>query len=602
MCGFVGILSNKHVSKDILEKSINSISYRGPDDKKILQSDYYNFAFCRLAINDLTEKSNQPFVDNNKILVFNGEIYNFRDLNYSFNLQSHKNSDTSTLFNLLNLKGNQEALKELNGMFSFAIYDKKKKELFCARDRFGQKPFFFSIIDNETIIFSSEIKAILCSGLIKPSINIKFLYNYLQNSYDNEQTIYNEVLSLQPGHSLSFSKNKVEIKKYSVKKNDYFQEIKEMDVIDNFEKLFSNSIEKQLNASVETGVLLSGGLDSTLIVSEAAKQKRNIKTFSYGFSEGNNELSYSKQVAEKFSTDHFEFFDKDLKVADMINLMQKIYDEPFSDSSNIPTFLISKLASKHVKVTLTGDGADELLMGYSNWHNRIFKLKEIQDSTLSKIFNINFKNKIIQKFTKYSLFLKYNKIIYESVNEKSALKKLTSSFTDSDLLNFGLKTDIKYSKKNYSGELLKLFYEECINDYLPNNILYKSDRASMFNSLELRAPFLDEDLSNMLLSMEQKFKIDKNKITKKILRIILKKRGLENNIYSRNKMGFGSPINKWLKRDDVFSLKKSTLLDKNNKMYNFLDYNYAKNFFNKGNMQEWCLLILSTWFANNKYI
>ena len=161
MCGFVGIISNKNILTNTLEQSINSIIYRGPDNKRILQSENYNFAFCRLAINDLSEKSNQPFQNNEAILLFNGEIYNFKELNKSFMLKSIENSDTSTLFELLNNKKNEDVLKELNGMFSFAFYNKKDKELFCARDRFGEKPFYYSIINQNTFIFSSEIKGIL---------------------------------------------------------------------------------------------------------------------------------------------------------------------------------------------------------------------------------------------------------------------------------------------------------------------------------------------------------------------------------------------------------------------------------------------------------
>ena len=449
MCGFVGIISNKNILTNTLEQSINSIIYRGPDNKRILQSENYNFAFCRLAINDLSEKSNQPFQNNEAILLFNGEIYNFKELNKSFMLKSIENSDTSTLFELLNNKKNEDVLKELNGMFSFAFYNKKDKELFCARDRFGEKPFYYSIINQNTFIFSSEIKGILNTGLIKPTINPNNIFLYLKNSnLNNNQTIYKEIFSLPPGHYLKFKGDKLEILDYSVKKEKNLINFDEVSIILNFEKMFSDSIEKLLYASVEAGVLLSGGLDSSMIVSEASKLQKKLKTFSYGFSEGNNELKYARYIADKFKTEHYEFFDKDINVADMIILMQQIYDEPFSDTSNIPTYLISKLASRHVKVALTGDGADELLLGYSNWNKRVFKLNEVENSLLNNIFDLNFENKLVKNLTKYSIYLKYLKILYQSDSEEIAFTNLKSIFNDADLFKLGFNYEIVSKKKS----------------------------------------------------------------------------------------------------------------------------------------------------------
>ena len=604
MCGFVGIISNKNILTNTLEQSINSIIYRGPDNKRILQSENYNFAFCRLAINDLSEKSNQPFQNNEAILLFNGEIYNFKELNKSFMLKSIENSDTSTLFELLNNKKNEDVLKELNGMFSFAFYNKKDKELFCARDRFGEKPFYYSIINQNTFIFSSEIKGILNTGLIKPTINPDNIFLYLKNSnLNNNQTIYKEIFSLPPGHYLKFKGDKLEILDYSVKKEKNSINFDEGSIISNFEKMFSDSIEKLLYASVEAGVLLSGGLDSSMIVSEASKLQKKLKTFSYGFSEGNNELKYARYIADKFKTEHYEFFDKDINVADMIILMQQIYDEPFSDTSNIPTYLISKLASRHVKVALTGDGADELLLGYSNWNKRVFKLNEVENSLLNNIFDLNFENKLVKNLTKYSIYLKYLKILYQSDSEEIAFTNLKSIFNDADLSKLGFNYEIVSKKKKFDKKkLLNSFSQYCISNYLPNNILFKSDRASMFNSLELRSPFLEKNISNMLLSIPIKYKLKNKDLTKNLLRIILKKRGVSSFVTNREKKGFGSPIKKWLKRKDIHDLKNSTMIDKNNKMYNFIDYKYAQNFLNKGNMKECNLLILATWFANNKYL
>ena len=166
------------------------------------------------------------------------------------------------------------------------------------------------------------------------------------------------------------------------------------------------------------------------------------------FLRGNNELKYARYIADKFKTEHYEFFDKDINVADMIILMQQIYDEPFSDTSNIPTYLISKLASRHVKVALTGDGADELLLGYSNWNKRVFKLNEVENSLLNNIFDLNFENKLVKNLTKYSIYLKYLKILYQSDSEEIAFTNLKSIFNDADLFKLGFNYEIVSKKKS----------------------------------------------------------------------------------------------------------------------------------------------------------
>lgn len=569
MCGF--LVTNKTNSDDqVFFNALEKISHRGPDNTKVISYKNVNFGFKRLSINDLTNSSNQPFEDDQYIFVFNGEIYNHDSLNHSFNLSVNKNSDSLVLFELLKQK-KEEALSELNGMYSFVLYDKNNNSLFASRDIFGEKPLYYYISNDGDFVFSSEIKSLL------PFIeNINFddsqILNYFKNSYsDIGKTIYKGVYSLPPAHYLVFKNNKIIIKKYwntPKVSNDSFSFNTNKNQV---KELLTQSVNRQLNADVDVGLFLSGGIDSSLLLSLSKKIGKNLKTFSFTFfDDENDDLNFINEITNQFSTDHYNFNFQNEDILKNIIEIQSFHDEPFSDSSCLPLYVLSKKASNFVKAAITGDGADEIFLGYTNWFSRINEI--IKYSKFSKnnflrktIFNFDFLNQ--SSLGKYFYLNNLN-------NESDIFNFTKSPFTLKKLVRLGLIDDYP-SNSNFRKidrtKLFDLFKYDIINNYLPSNILYKSDRMSMAHSLELRSPFLDKKLVEYSLTLNNHINYENN-IGKKILRELLKEFRVSSKIYKRKKSGFGAPISKILSNKIVNEALKDMLFNKNAKIFNYINH------------------------------
>lgn len=589
MCGILGI-TGKNVKKytdENLNSALNSLSKRGPDDKGIEKFDDCILGQTRLSIIDLSS-GHQPMKDNQKKLTitFNGEIYNYRELKKELENRGHifsTNSDTEVILKSY-IEYGANCLEKFEGMFAFAIWDEEKKQIFIARDRFGKKPFYYAF-DDENFIFASEIKALFSLGKIKGEIDFEAIDNFMRLLYiPPYKTIYKNIHTLKPAHySIIKNINKIETYNYwKLEKKEInvsYDEAKEK-----IENLLEKSVKKRMLADVEVGSMLSGGIDSTLISYLAQQQtSKKLKTFSVGFENFINELPFAKEAADKIKSDHNELL-MSVNIANELKKVCEYLDEPNADAAIIPTYLISKLArEKNTKVLLSGDGADELFLGYG-WY--------------IKHWNIGLKHKI----ENFNLFPKQFRDYLENVTyiNKKERKQLweNKKFSNSDII-----TD--YSNKEKITDLNKINLYD-LNMYLPGDLLSKIDRASMMTSVETRAPFLDKELVEYVYNIPVQYKTDKKNgkiILKDILEEIMPKEFVH-----RRKQGFGPPINNWLEKKEMKELIHNSFIKNEADIYSFLNKKYVQKFINKFyekreekyGMKIWILLCLELWFKNNK--
>lgn len=596
MCGFFVFIGNFKINEDSLKKSINSIIHRGPDNQKLYKYENNYFGFCRLSINDLSINSNQPVQDDEHIMVFNGEIYNFKELIKKYSLKD-SNSDTLTLFNLLKTNG-KKIIPELNGMFSIVFFNKINKSIIAARDRTGQKPLIY-FKNEKGFVFCSELKILI--NLYKDILDVDTnqIAHYLKYLHVSpNHTIFKNVNTLKPGEIIHIENEKV-------KKIKYWSPIFEINRDKSYENLISNlkekidsAIARHLISDVEVGAFLSGGLDSSIIVARASNfLKKKIKTFSFGYNK-HSELNDAKMISNLFHTDHFEIDENNMKIADELLELSYFYDEPFADSANISTYFLSKFASKYVKVCIGGDGGDELFGGYINWYDRYKNYKKFIEKNNPNFLISKYISKIPVKLYKKSFF--HRKFVDQYTLGNNFISNYLGlrSHTSNEILksiglnsNINLFDDIEVSENH--EEYDKIF-ELDIKFYLPADILNLKDKATMATSLEMRSPFLDHEIIDLALSIPQEFKFNNNTY-KKIL-FDSYNEDLENIINQKQKQGFGGPIVEWLKRGDVEDLFYDIVLNKDNKMYDFLDYKNVKKISNTNNYTKWALLNLGIWF------
>jgi asparagine synthase (glutamine-hydrolysing) len=604
MCGIAGIVGN-NISNNfpVIKAMTDAIAHRGPDGEGSYKYDNCVLGHRRLSIIDLST-GDQPMLSASKkqAIVFNGEIYGFQKVKANLKDYNFKTtSDTEVILALYERFGTS-LCEHLPGMFAFALWDEEKQRLVCGRDRFGEKPFYYAIGRNGEFIFSSEIKAIIASGLVKVTINKNSLAHYLKHLYVHPgASIYNEIFTLPPAHSLVFENGKVQIKRYwhipQTKQNISLSEATET-----FRFLFEQSVQQQLIADVPVGAFLSGGIDSSLVVAVASKFKQNIKTIAFGFGNEINELPFAKQVADKYRTDHVEIQQSLPDLGDLLLSMQEIYDEPFADSSCIPTYLISQAASKHLKVVLTGDAGDELLGGYAFWYRNLQNIEKAkQVEGLSK-WLLPYAAKVSRKLgNNYFTVLQQQQTLRKRGNDVAAIHSSQNLyFSNEQLRLFGL--DFKNGTKPFSfhfennvNDAMKMDIE----DYMPGDILVKTDRAAMATGLELRAPFLDKALAEFCISLPYSLKLNYNE--EKLLAKSAYGQLLPDTILKRSKQGFGAPVTSWLKSGALKELKGDYLQNPNSRLYSIIDYKEVQPFIGADNYLTWVLLVLSLWLEKHRY-
>ncbi len=591
MCGITGFWEiegeKREILSDIVVNMTSTLSHRGPDDVGFYVDEKNGIALGhrRLAILDLSERGRQPMesFSGRYVIIYNGEIYNYKDLSKemrdNFNIDFKSNTDTEVLLAGFEVWGIEQTLKKINGMFAFALLDKKEKRLYLVRDRIGIKPLYYGV-QGRILFFASELKAIIANRFFKPTLNrdalaLFFKYNYIPAPY----SIYQDIAKLEPGHYAVIDKDlSVNIYCYWDVENVVEEGIKkplllsENETILELEKLVSDSVKIRMISDVPLGAFLSGGIDSSTVVALMQSQSNlPIKTFTIGFNEDYyNEAKFAKKVAEYLGTDHTELYVTPKEAMEVIPRLAEMYDEPFSDSSQIPTFLVSQLARKYVKVSLSGDGGDELFGGYlryvwadSLW-NRIRFMPYFLKFGMTKIISLlpletwdNLFGKVEYLLPKRIRQTLYGDKLYKiagilrSKSPDDVYKGFVSHWKTPENLvlgsnepetildNFSIKTSIPNFKERM------MFFD--LVTYLPDDILTKVDRASMAVSLEARVPILDYRVVEFSKKLPLDFKI-RNGETKWILRNILYKY-VPKELFERPKSGFGIPIGNWLRED-----------------------------------------------------
>lgn len=569
MCGIAGFISKNRHSEELIQGMIDTIKHRGPDSDGTWRDTNTNVVLGhkRLAILDLSESGHQPMTSHSGryVIVLNGEIYNYLELKSEIESEKIINwrgsSDTEVLLELIDLFGLKVALEKCIGMFAFAIYDKLENKLSLARDRIGEKPLYYFTNEN-SFVFASELKPLMKFPSFKKEINSTALNEFLNLSYINHpNSIFENTYKLEPGYYLDLDVNNLTFTKHCYWDSDKLSKFGdgiELDLsyeesVNKLDTLINNSVKMQMRTDVPFGAFLSGGVDSSLVVALMQKNSTlKINTFSIGFEDKRyDESVFAREVAKHIGTNHTDLILSNKDLSEVVGLIPKMYDEPFADSSQIPTFLVSKLAKEKVTVSLSGDGGDELFYGYNHYF-LFYKIlsftsgiKEIPLKLFIKFIKSLFGNKL-SIFNKELNINNYNKILY-FIKEKDLIEKYKVFF---NLLSTNILNDIKVSSKrkveklNYNTDIIS-YYD--FKNYLINDILVKVDRAAMYNSLETRVPFLDKDVVEFSLRLPYNYKYRNDK-TKSVLRDVLY-RYVPSNLIERKKQGFSIPIENWLRNE-----------------------------------------------------
>lgn len=587
MCGFAGFLGYRFdiamLSSVIASRMASAINHRGPDDSGVWIDESCEIALShrRLSILDVSSAGHQPMLSPTEryVIAFNGEIYNHLALRHRLESVGYSNwrghSDTETLLAAFDVWGIEETLRSCVGMFAFALWDRKTKCITLARDRIGEKPLYYGW-QSGVFLFGSELKALKAHPAFVGAINRDAISLFLRHNYiPSPHTIYQGVNKLMPGCFLQLTADgKEKLQAYwtandsvLVGKRQQFSG-DENDACIEAERLINLAVEGQMIADVPIGAFLSGGIDSSLVVSIMQKQSAQpVKTFTIGFNEkGYNEAFHARAVAKHLGTEHTELYVTPEEAQELIPRLPIIYDEPFSDPSQIPNFIVSELASKSVKVALSGDGGDELFAGYSRYSriskiwNRLEKIPRFMKKGSSNFINSIFVNALTQSFSPLCDSLngricgfseKIDKLsgILGTDDEVEFYRYFISHCQNPDEIILGGSEPKTYLDKNEMVKSARGIQEKMMMldmlTYLPDDILVKVDRAGMAVSLETRIPFLDQRIIEFSWSLPDSMKMREGQ-GKWILREILFKH-VPKELVDRPKMGFSVPIGEWLR-------------------------------------------------------
>ena len=615
MCGVVGF---NGINSQKLEKMMDSINHRGPDDRGVFESKYLSLGHVRLSILDLTSHGHQPMQYDNLSMVYNGEVYNFKEIRdelieYGYDFVS--DTDSEVILKAYH-KWGIKAVDKFIGMFAIAIYNQTSLELTLIRDRVGVKPLYY-YFDGVDFVFGSELRPIMdyFRDIKKLEISKDALFEYFKIGYiSSNLSIFKNCYKVPSGKYLTFNTQnlKVDIKEYwsiiPFFKLPKFQKSEE-ELIDELEAILIDAFKYRMVSDVPVGVFLSGGVDSSIVASILQKHYGNIHTFTIGFEDDKyNEAGYAKEVANYIGTTHTEKYLSSSGAKEILDRFVDIYDEPFGDSSGIPTTLVSQVAKDAgVKVVLSADGGDELFCGYSrywtidNIGSKVFKIPvplrksmnfimdSIGDKSVSKVLNSNleFKYKLIHK-------------ILKNKNWEEMYKSLTS-YDIGELLDFSKDINessfaIGEAEAPMQGMMLWDYHR-----YMVDDILTKVDRATMSLSIEGREPLLDHRIAQFMAQVPFEMKY-KNGDSKYLLKKVLERYIPKEMIY-RKKMGFGIPIFEWFSSDLKESFEANFTKEELEK-HNLLNIDYIHNEYNKMSKKNivnlWFILVFQLWYK--KYI
>ena len=620
MCGIAGFVDRWDSGQArpveeraaILDSMCRIIEHRGPDDQGVTLDRGVALGMRRLSIIDLAG-GHQPISgeDGSVSIVYNGEIYNFHELKDRLEAAGHQfktHCDTETVLHGYEEFG-PDCLKDLRGMFAFAIWDAKNQVLFIARDRAGKKPLYYSVTRGGSLIFGSELKVLLQHPDVEREIDPKALDAYFTLGYiPDPYSIFKNVKKLPPGHYLTFSQGRLDVKQYWDFNFNPSESLREEDYLEELRFLLDESVRLRLISDVPLGAFLSGGIDSSTIVGLMARHSAQpVKTFSIGFHEDSyNELKYARMTAQKFGTDHHEFFVTP-EICSVVDELAWFMDEPFADQATIPNYVVSKLAREHVKVVLSGDGGDELFAGYTRYivaQNRAsFDLipktlrqglgplsKNLPHGTKGRnyLFNISL-DPVSRYLDSVSTFT--------SLNRESLYTRDFRDLVGTEGYVSSLFRDL--SARVTTGEPLdRLLYIDS-KTYLPGDILAKVDRTSMAVSLEARAPLLDHKLIEFVGQMPAKLKLSglesKHLLKKAVADLV------PHEILNRPKQGFGVPIQDWINRQ-LRSRIRESLTEPRSQQRGYVEPGYINVLLNeheRGRRDHsdglWALFMLELW-------
>lgn len=599
MCGFVGFCDDSKNKKKIIRDMADIIKHRGPDSDGYYVDNNIALGFRRLSIIDL-DKGSQPIFneDKDKVIVFNGEIYNYKEIREELKSKGHKfstNTDTEIILHGYE-EYKEDILNKLRGMFAFVIYDIKEKSLFGARDFYGIKPFYY-YYDDDNFLFGSEIKSFLGSPNFKKELNKDMLSQYLTFQCSiGEDTFFKNTYKLLPGHYFIYKDKELEIKKYYEVKLEPNDDKSLEEWVGGIREVIDNSVLAHKVSDVEVGSFLSSGVDSSLI----AKLSSVDKTFTVGYDNKKySEIDYAKEFSDKINVSNVsKKISKEEYFKEFSNV-QYYMDEPLADASAVMLYFLSKTASKHVKVCLSGEGADEIFGGYNiyhepysvSWYNKIpyFIRKCIG------ILVYPFRN-----YTGFNFLYRRSKNIEDRyignafIFEPNDAKKIVN-------FNYGNKKYKDFTKPYYDkvsdlDVVTKMQYID-FNFWLIYDILLKADKMSMANSLEVRVPYLDREVIEYASKLPSKYKIVGNE-TKYAFRKVAKEE-LADKVADKKKLGFPVPIREWLKEDDVYQEVKNMFLEseyffKSKKIIKLLDDHRAGK--RDNSRKIWTIYTFLVWY------
>ena len=586
MCGITGFISQSSIDYNaVLLKMVEKLNHRGPDSHGVWYDNNHaiGFGHARLSIVDLSETGHQPMISFSKrySMVFNGEIYNHNSIRETIELERTINwkgtSDTETILTAIEIWGIEKTIESCIGMFAIALWDSSEKQLTLIRDRMGEKPLYYGWV-NENFVFASELSSIKSFPLFNNQINRDALMLYLRHcSIPDPYSIYENIYKLEPGCSIVIKLGKKEIIKKQYWSTEKIANQNNSptfigtahDAVQELEKLLKNAVKIQMQADVPIGAFLSGGVDSSAIVALMQSQsEKKVNTFTIGFDQKQyNEAEHAKKVAAHIGTNHHEAYMSNKEILDIVPLLPKIYSEPFSESSQIPTFLVSKIAKQKVTVSLSGDAGDELFCGYSRYQladkswSKISKIPYFVRKKVSSGINLfpqNFWQTVLQplnsrkdkngiqinpadKLLKAAplLAFKNRKEFYSKgfmTHNLDAINWVIGSKESNTIFDTNsIQID------NYLSEMMTIDQLT----YLTNNNLTKVDRAAMANSLETRVPMLDHNIVSFAHSIPIEYKL-RDGVDKWVLREVLYKY-VPKQLIERPKMGFGVPLAEWLR-------------------------------------------------------
>lgn len=602
MCGFCGFIGEQQGKEVILKKMMDKIIYRGPDSSGMYADTDIGLGFRRLSIIDLSDGA-QPIYneDKTKVILFNGEIYNYQEIKEDLLNKGHQfytKTDTEVLIHGYE-EYKEKILDKLRGMFTFAIWDIVEKELFIARDFFGIKPMYYTQNGKE-LIFGSEIKSILEHPSVTKELNINALQNYLSFQYGvPNETFFKGIKCLPPAHYLKYKDGQVTITRYWEPEFNIDESLDLNETIEKIDETFKNSVEAHKISDVEVGCFLSSGVDSSYVASQFKGQK----SFTVGFDyDKYNEIEYAKELSKEVGLEHYYKSITDDEYWDIIPKIQYYMDQPHADPSCVALYFVSKIASEHVKVVLSGEGADELFGGYRIYHEPL---------SLAKV-------KFIPRFVFKGLAAIVNLIPVE-FKGKSFINRASKTVEERFIGNANLFTDKEKRKilKNTEGmvkptEITKPYFDKVkdkdditkmqyidINLWMVGDILLKADRMSMANSLELRVPFLDKEVFKLASTLPLKYKVNDENTKYAMRKAALK--NIPEEVAKRKKLGFPVPTRVWLRQEKYYNKVKEEFESENAKKFfnqeeiiKLLDAHYKGK---KDNSRKiWAIYVFLVWY------